>query len=138
MVCLRVLGFGRLVLCVPVVDTTSFGPVRIGLEMYGNLPYRSVMSDVNQPANSRLEARVPAEVHALLKRAADLEGRTLTDFVVAAASAAARKAIEDAEMIRLSAQDQQRFADVLIDPPKVSPAMKRALNRHRKLIEPAE
>ncbi len=37
------------------------------------------------PRMARLEARLPGEIHALLKRAAELEGRTLTDFVVAAA-----------------------------------------------------
>ena len=70
----------------------------------------------------------------MLKRAAELEGRTLTDFVVAAASAAARKTIEDADLIKLSVEDQQRFADALIDPPPLVPAMKRAIERHRRLI----
>ena len=88
----------------------------------------------NYPTVARLEARLPAEVHAMLKRAAELEGRTLTDFVVAAASAAARKTIEDADLIKLSVEDQQRFADALIDPPPLVPAMKRAIERHRRLI----
>ena len=88
----------------------------------------------NQTTTARLEARIAAEVHTLLKRAAEIEGRTLTDFVVAAASAAARKTIEDAGVVRLSAADQQRFAAALIDPPKLKPPMKRAVARHRKLI----
>jgi uncharacterized protein (DUF1778 family) len=83
---------------------------------------------------SRLEARIPTDVHTLLKRAAEIEGRTLTDFVVAAASAAARKTIEDASIIRLSVEDQQRFAEALINPPPLTPTMKRAIARHRKLI----
>lgn len=91
----------------------------------------------DQTTTARLEARLPGDVHALLKRAAEIEGRTLTDFVVAAASAAARKTIEDAGLIRLSADDQQRFADALIDPPPLSPAMRRAIKRHRKLIAPS-
>jgi uncharacterized protein (DUF1778 family) len=89
------------------------------------------------PSTARLEARLPTEVHALLKRAAEIEGRTLTDFVVAAASAAARKTIEDADIIRLSVDDQQRFAEALIDPPPLKPAMNRAIERHRRLIGPA-
>lgn len=86
---------------------------------------------------ARLEARLPVDVHALLKRAAEIEGRTLTDFVVAAASAAARKTIEDAELLRLSAEDQQRFAEALIEPPPLAPAMKRAIKRQAHLIGPA-
>lgn len=85
-------------------------------------------------STARLEARLPVDVHALLKRAAELEGRTLTDFVVAAASAAARKTIEDAELIRLSAADQERFAEALINPAPTTPAMSRAIDRHAKLF----
>lgn len=91
----------------------------------------------NTSTTARLEARLPIDVHALLKRAAEIEGRTLTDFVVAAASAAARKTIEDAELIKLSAEDQERFAHALIDPPPLTPAMARAIERHGRLIGPA-
>jgi uncharacterized protein (DUF1778 family) len=92
----------------------------------------------NRTTTARLEARLPAEVHEMLKRAAELEGRSLTDFVVAAASAAARKTIEDAGMIRLSLEDQQRFAEALINPPPLTPAMKRAIKRHRRLFGPVD
>ena len=85
-------------------------------------------------ATARLEARLPVNVHALLKRAAEIEGRTLTDFVVAAASAAARKVIEETEIIKLSVEDQQRFAEALINPPPLTPAMRRAIQRHRRLF----
>jgi uncharacterized protein (DUF1778 family) len=86
------------------------------------------------PPTARLEARLPSDVHALLKRAAEIEGRTLTDFVVAAASAAARKTIEDTGVIRLSVEDQLRFAEALINPPPLAPAMRRAIERHRRLF----
>ena len=92
------------------------------------------MTDQVTSTTARLEARLPVDVHAMLKRAAEIEGRSLTDFVVAAASAAARKTIEDTEMIKLSVEDQQRFADALINPPPLTPAMKRAVARHRSLF----
>ncbi len=38
---------------------------------------------------ARLEARLPARVYALLKRAAELKGRSISDFVVTAAQGAA-------------------------------------------------
>ena len=40
------------------------------------------MKQEAQPT-ARLEARLPHEVMARLKRAAEIQGRTLTDFVVA-------------------------------------------------------
>jgi uncharacterized protein (DUF1778 family) len=83
---------------------------------------------------SRLEARVTADVHALLKRAAELQGRTLTDFVVAAARDAACHAIEQAEVVRLSVDDQRRLADAILKPPAPAPALRRAVRRRRALL----
>lgn len=81
---------------------------------------------------ARLEARLPASVYALLKRAAELEGRSISDFVVSAAQDAAQRAIEDDGIIRLSAEDQARFAQALINPPAPNAALKRAMRRHVK------
>ena len=84
--------------------------------------------------SARLEARLPANVHTLLKRAAKIQGRSLTDFVVAAAHDAARRAIEGAEVVRLSAQDQRRIAHALFNPPTPAPALRRAFQHRRKLF----
>ncbi len=86
--------------------------------------------------DARLEARVTAEVHALLKRAAEIEGRSMTDFIVAAATTAARQTIEQVEVIRLSREGQEVFAAAMLNPPKIAPAMERAFANHERLIEP--
>ena len=83
---------------------------------------------------ARLEARLPSEVHALLKRAAEIQGRTLTDFVVTAAREAACRTIEEAEIIRVSREDQQEIASSILEPPAPTPALKRAFRRRRALI----
>ena len=88
-------------------------------------------------ATARLEARLPADIHALLKRAAEVQGRTLTDFVVAAAREAAIRAIEEVEILRLSAADQRIIAEAILNPPEPSPALRRAFQRRRKLFGPA-
>jgi uncharacterized protein (DUF1778 family) len=87
-------------------------------------------------STARLEARLPIDIHSMLKRAADLEGRSLTDFVVSAAHEAAKRSIEQAHMLRLSAADQTAFAAALMDPPKPNAALKRAFAKQRKLIAP--
>ena len=84
---------------------------------------------------ARLEARLPASVYALLKRAAELKGRSISDFVVSAAHDAAQRAIEDERIIRLSAEDQTRFAQALIKPPAPNAALKRAARRHAKNVD---
>ncbi len=85
-------------------------------------------------ATARLEARISAELHATLKRAAQLQDRTVTDFVIAAVQEAAHRAIQSAGIVRLSMKDQERFARALIAPPKPNAALKRAFARQRKLI----
>ncbi len=90
----------------------------------------------NQDAQARLEARISTDLHALLKRAAALQGRTMTDFVVTAVESAARRAVEDAEILRLSAEDQARFAKALIAPRAPVAALKRAAKRHRDMTGP--
>ena len=84
---------------------------------------------------ARLEARLPANVYATLKRAAELKGRSITDFVVSAAHEAARLAIEEEGIIRLSAEDQLRFAQALLNPPDPNEALRRAMQLHAQDVE---
>jgi len=102
--------------------------------MYGISPYRWVMAGQTHQITARLEARLPNDVHALLKRAAEIEGRTLTDFVVSAAREAACRTIEATEIIRLSAEDQRQIAEALLNPPDPVPTLKKAFERRRELL----
>jgi uncharacterized protein (DUF1778 family) len=86
------------------------------------------------PSTARLEARLPHEVMTRLKRAAEIQGRTLTDFVVAAADEAACRAIQDNEVIRLSIEGQRQIAAAILDPPAPTSALKRAARRYRELF----
>ena len=90
----------------------------------------------NAPRQARLEARLAPEVHAMLRRAAEIEGRSLTDFVVAAASAAARQTIAETEVLYLGGESARAFAALLLDPPAITPAMERAWAHHARLIGP--
>lgn len=89
-----------------------------------------------QPANrsARIEARISPGALRIVRRAAELQGRSLSDFVVAAAQEVAHRTIDDAHTIRLSAEDQQRFVELLLKPPVMVPALKRARKAHRRLI----
>jgi uncharacterized protein (DUF1778 family) len=83
---------------------------------------------------ARIEARIAPEALAVIKLAAELQGRSVSDFVVAAAQDAAQRAIEQTHIIRLVADDQRRFVDLLLDPPPLAPAMERAFEAHAWLI----
>jgi len=54
--------------------------------------------------------------------------------VATAAQAAARRAIADVEVISLSHKTQEKFAALLLNPPRPSPSLRRAFKHHRRLI----
>jgi uncharacterized protein (DUF1778 family) len=70
----------------------------------------------------------------LLERAAALEGRSLTDFVVASAHAAAMAAIQRHEVITLTTRDSLAFTQALMHPPAPNERLRAAARRHQELI----
>ncbi|MGZ4955184.1 MAG: type II toxin-antitoxin system TacA family antitoxin [Methylobacter sp.] len=84
---------------------------------------------------SRIEARIAPEVLAVVKRAAELQGRSVSDFVVTAAQEAAYRTIEEIGIIRISSEDQRRFVDLLLNPSPPPPALVRAKEAHEQLID---
>ncbi len=96
------------------------------------------MATTESTRTARVEARIAPDALAVVRRAAELQGRSLSDFLVAAALKDAQRTIEDAQLIRLSVEDQQRFVDLLLEPPPLAPAMKRALKARQRLIDGAK
>jgi uncharacterized protein (DUF1778 family) len=89
--------------------------------------------DSNRTA--RFEARISPDALALVKRAAEMQGRSVSDFVVAAAAELAQRTIEETSVIRLSLDDQRRFVELLLNPPAPAPALERAAQAHNVLIQ---
>jgi len=87
--------------------------------------------------NARLDVRMTTDTRALLQTAGDLQGRTLSDFVVTAARRAAEETIADHNLIQLSMADQKRFAKAILEPQPPTRALEGAFEAHRKLIEPS-
>jgi uncharacterized protein (DUF1778 family) len=92
------------------------------------------MNSQDHNRTARLEARIAPEALAVVRRAAEIQGRSLSDFVVAAAQEAANRAIEETEIIRLSVEGQRQLAALLLNPPEPSPALKKAFKRRRELL----
>ena len=88
--------------------------------------------------SARIEARIAPDTLAAVKRAAEIAGRSISDFVVDAARLAAERTIAETQIIRLSLADQERVAALLTNPPKAAPALDRAMDAHRRLIHPSE
>lgn len=95
---------------------------------------RTAMATQETTRTARVEARIAPDSLAVVRRAAELQGRSISDFLVAAALKDAHQTIEDAQIIRLSMDDQQRFAELLLSPPPLAPAMQRAIKARKRLI----
>ena len=93
------------------------------------------MADVTHSKQmARLEARITPETKALFQKAANLEGRTLTDFVVASVQAEANRVIQKHQILKLSVEDSEAFVDALLNPPKPNDALKAAALRYKQVV----
>jgi uncharacterized protein (DUF1778 family) len=80
----------------------------------------------------RLETRVTAEQKNLIERAAALQGRTVTDFVLTSVQDAARRAIEEHNQLTLSVRDSEAFVDALLNPKPVNDRLRDTVRRYRE------
>lgn len=84
------------------------------------------------PKSERVEARVTEDVKLILERAANLQGRTLTDFVVSSAYEAATRAISVHNQIVLTARGTKDFVEAVLNPREPSDRLKEAAARYKK------
>lgn len=80
----------------------------------------------------RLETRVTAEQKNLIERAAALQGRSLTDFVLTSVQDAARRAIEEHHQLELSVRDSEAFVNALLNPKPVNDRLRETVRRYRE------
>ena len=85
--------------------------------------------------SERLAARLTPRQKQLLQRAADLTGRSLTDFIVGSALDKAEATIQSYEIIELSERDARLLFDALNNPPKLNEKLAETMRRHRDNVE---
>jgi uncharacterized protein (DUF1778 family) len=95
---------------------------------------RQIATITQAPRNrdKRLEARVTPGQKKLIERAAQVQGRTVTDFVITSLQDAARKAIEENTVWKLSQDQQKIFVEALMDPPPPNRKLRAAFRRHEE------
>lgn len=98
-----------------------------------------------QPAGSsgrprrgeRLHFRLPQESAELIRKAAELEQRTVTEFCTNAAVQAAREAVARHEQLELSGRDRAVFFEALMTPPEPNEKLRRAAEAAKARIRSA-
>ena len=86
------------------------------------------------PSPARLEARISQETKALIQKAADLEGRSLTDFVVTTVQSAAYQVIERHQTLKLSLEDSEAFVEAILNPQEPNEALKLAALKYQQTM----
>lgn len=87
-----------------------------------------------QVAKARLEAKVNLDIYELLKQAAAISGRTLTDFVVSVAYKEAKKTISEHQILHLTLNDQALLLDHLSNSMELNSSMKEAFDTYEKYL----
>jgi uncharacterized protein (DUF1778 family) len=80
----------------------------------------------------RFDARLNEEQKVLIQKAADLEGCTMTDFVLRSAQAAAERTLRDRAMLILSARETESFVDAILNPAETGPVLRAAARHYNK------
>ena len=87
-----------------------------------------------QKPQARLEARVDAEIKAKWQQAADLQGITLTDFIITSLQESANKVIQQHQRIKLTAKDTEAFVDAILNPSEPNENLRSAVAAYNKVI----
>ena len=93
------------------------------------------MSEPTQIAakTARLEARLTNEQKALFEDAADLTGRSLTEFVVSSAEEVATRTVREHEVLTLSGRDRRVFVEALLKPNPPNKRLRQAARRYKSI-----
>src|SRR6266481_5451107 len=99
------------------------------------MPHAPVKTRKQKGAKSRayrFDARLNEHQKLLIQRAADLEGRTMTDFVLHSAETAAERTIEQRAMLILSARETEAFVDAILQPADPGRVLRAAARYYKK------
>lgn len=82
---------------------------------------------------ARLEARISPDQKLLFQKAAALEGRSLTDFVIGCIVEKAKRVIQEYEVITLSERDRELFVKALLKPGAPNTALRKAAKWYKEI-----
>ena len=84
--------------------------------------------------STSIEARIAPDALALVRRAEEIQGRSLSEFVVAAAQREAERTVEATQIIRLAMADQEALTRAILDPAAPKEALRRAKRAYEGLV----
>jgi uncharacterized protein (DUF1778 family) len=83
----------------------------------------------------RVETRITPETMQAVRRAAEMQGRSVSDFIATAARDAAIQEIQENQVIKLALEDQHALANAILNPPEPGPVWEEAAEAYRRLVK---
>ena len=77
----------------------------------------------------RLDLRLTEEQDALIRRAAEQDARSISDFVLSAATLEAQRRLADQRFFILNEEEHARFEEILQAPPTDDPKLRKLFDR---------
>ena len=90
-----------------------------------------IETEEKAPRVERLEARISKAQKNLFVRAATVQGRSLTDFLIASVQEAAERALRAHDVLTLSERDRRIFVEALVKPAAPGKSLRQAAKRYK-------
>ena len=88
----------------------------------------------NMARGERINLRLSETAKQRIERAASVEGKTVSGFILSSALEYAEKAIEKYETMALGRRDAELFFDALANPPAPNDKLRAALDEHGRRV----
>ena len=92
------------------------------------------MTQANVTKKERISLRLNEVAKRRIERAASLEGKTVSGFIVSSALSYAEKTIQLHETMVLNRRDAMRFFDVVSNPPALNDKLRSAMGENGKRV----
>ena len=84
--------------------------------------------------STRIETRATLEQKQLIELAASYQGRSVSEFIVGHAEAAAKQVIQEYERLHLDREQSRILVDALLSPKRPNKPLRDAARRHKKQV----
>lgn len=92
------------------------------------------MSASTETNQDRINLRLKHSAKRALERAASLEGKTVSNFILTSALAHAEKTIHEHEVMRLNSGDSEAFFNALVKPIRFNKRLADAFEEHERRV----
>ncbi len=89
------------------------------------------MKNDNHSRDERFDLRISADIKALVARAAEVAGTTMSAFMIESVRDRATRLIEQQERIELNNEGRDVFLNALTNPPAPNAKLRRAAEKYR-------